>query len=216
MHGREPLSKRDKSGMSVRKKPVEVLDVRQKLTLFHNTGVTAEQALTMADADITFEVMVSQGVKALNIVTAGIRPLRLKQLGVQTPSQLRRLGFDALHLVDKATCEEANAAYGASSVVAAFLSSPSDAVAFAGSEAVHTLNITVGQMLEACAGAPTEALSVLQQQSMEKPLREVNATTLLDTGLRATQLKQVGITLTALNDMPGFEPSVAVKLGFVL
>jgi hypothetical protein len=202
--------------MSVRKKPVEVLDVRQKLTLFHNTGVTAEQALTMADADITFEVMVSQGVKALNIVTAGIRPLRLKQLGVQTPSQLRRLGFDALHLVDKATCEEANAAYGASSVVAAFLSSPSDAVAFAGSEAVHTLNITVGQMLEACAGAPTEALSVLQQQSMEKPLREVNATTLLDTGLRATQLKQVGITLTALNDMPGFEPSVAVKLGFVL
>lgn len=214
-----PLTKgirSNKRGMSVRKKPVDALDVRQKLTLFHNTGVNAEQALTMSDSEITFEMMVSHGVKALNIVTAGIRPLRLKQLGVQTPSQLRRLGFDALHLVDRAFCEEANAAYGASSVVAAFLSSPSDAVAFAGSDAVHTLNITVGQMLEACAGAPTEALSVLQQQAMERPLREVNATTLLDTGLRATQLKQVGITLTTLNDMPGFEPNVAVKLGFML
>ena len=202
--------------MSVRKKAVDDLDARQKITLFHNTGVSAEQALTMPDSEITFELMVAQGVKALNIVTAGIRPLRLKQLGVQSPSQLRRLGFDALHLVDRAICEEANAAYGAASVVAAFLATPADAVAFAGSDAVHTLNITVGQMLEACAGAPTEALSVLQQQSIERPLREVNATTLLDTGLRATQLKQVGIALTSLQEMPGFEPGMAVKLGFML
>lgn len=202
--------------MSVRKKQEDALSARQKLTLFHNTGISAEQALTMDDSEITFELMVSHGVKAVNIVTAGIRPLRLKQLGVVSPSQLRRLGFDALHLVDRSTCEEANAAYGAPSVVAAFLSSPSDAVAFAGSDAVHILNITVGQLLEACAGSPTEALSVLQQQSMERPLREVDARTLLDTGLRATQLKQTGITLTSLNDMSGFDPSIAVKLGFTI
>ena len=202
--------------MSVRKPPADGISTRQKLTLFHGTALTAEAALSTPDDQITFEMMLSNGVKALNIVTAGIRPMTMKQHGVTTASQMRRLGFDALHLVDSNLCTEANAAFGAADVVAAFLVSPQDAVALAGSDATKTLNISVQQLLEVCAGAPTEAVSVLQQVTDEKPLQGVSASVLLDTGLRAAQLKQLGYNIASLGQLAGADGNALAKLGFTL
>lgn len=202
--------------MSLRK-PADVgFTARQKLTLFNGTALTAEQALTTADESINFEMLVVNGVRALNISTAGIRPLMLKQHGILEPQQLRRLGFDALHLVDPVFCQEANSAYGAASVIGAFLTTPGDAVALAGSDATKTLNISVQQLLEVCAGAPTEALSVLQQSTEPAPLKGVNATTLLDTGLRAPQLKQLGINLIEVREMTDLGSDKLSKLGYTL
>ena len=202
--------------MSLRKKASHGLSPRQRLVLFNNTSVSSERALTMDESEISLEFLIASGVRALNVVAAGIRPLRLKQMGVHTASQLRRLGFDALHLVDSATCAEANDAFGADDVVSAFLVTPADAVALSGSDAAHILNITVDKLLAACAGAPTEALSVLKQQTCARPFRGVHANCLLDTGLRAVQLKSNGFHCDIVGDLAGFGPEVAQKLGFKL
>ena len=201
------------------RKPVsdKTLDVKQRLTLFHGTGLSAEQALVTKEEDLTFEFFLQHGVKALNIQTAGIRPLQLKtRHGVANATQMRRLGFDALHLVDPVTCSEAAAAYGAADVISAFLTAPQDAVALSGSEAPATLNLTVEKLLEACAGASAEAVTVLQQATKEHPLRGVQAKTLLDTGVRASQLKQLGYGLAAARELSGIGASELSKLGFTL
>jgi hypothetical protein len=202
--------------MSLRKPAEGALTTRQKLTLFHGSGLNAEKALSTKDEEIGFDMLVKNGVKALNICAAGIRPLCLKQHGVTTAAQMRRLGFDALHLVDPVTCQEANAAYGAADVVEAFLQTPADAVALSGSEAISTLNLSTQQLLEACAGAPTEALEVLRQATEPSPLKGVSTTTLLDTGLRAPQLKQLGYSFAATREMHVVSAHDVEKLGFRL
>lgn len=202
--------------MSVRKPSDHTLTVRQKLTLFHGSGLSAEKALSTPEEEINFDLMIANGVKALNIATAGIRPLVLKAHGVEQAAQLRRLGFDALHLVDPVWCEQATAAYGAADVISAFLQTSSDAVALAGSDAMTTLNLSVEQLLTACAGAPTEAVSVLRQVKTATPLKGLDATVLLDTGLRALQLKQLGYGLAAARDMAGLDRAELAKLGFQL
>lgn len=201
--------------MSVRKTQETGLSVRQKLTMFHDSGLSAEVVLGTDDKAINFDLMIKNAVKALNLTTAGVRPIELKRRGVTTAAQMRRLGYDALHLVDPVICNEASAAFGAADVVENFLCTASDAVALAGSEAVSTLGISVEQLLSACAGAPTEALSVLQQVTVDAPLRGVCATTLLDTGLRAPQLKQLGIGLPCMREMIGVSGGKLGKLGFV-
>lgn len=200
--------------MSVRKAAATELTVRQKLTIFHGSGLNAETILGTEDEQINFELMLKNGVTALNLSTAGVRPLELKRRGVTEAAHLRRLGYDALHLVDPVTCNEASAAFGAADVVQNFLCTPSDAVALAGSEAMSTLGIGMNQLLAACAGAPTEALSVLKQATMEAPLRGVQASTLLDTGLRAPQLKQLGYGLHSVRELGGVTGVELTKLGF--
>lgn len=202
--------------MSVRRAQAGGLTTRQKLTLFHGSGLSAETALCTPDSDITFELMLTKGVKALNICTAGIRPLALKQFGVTEASQLRRLGFDALHLVDPVWCQEASAAHGAADVIKAFLVSAQDAVALSGTEAAVALDVSMEQLLEVCAGAPTEAKSVLSQSVDAAPLNGVSVTTLLDTGLRAPQLRQLGYNLSHVVDMRGVTSDHIAKFGFVL
>lgn len=201
--------------MSVRKGAFEGLTARQKLTLFYNSSVSASEALAMEDEDFSFDLLIRNGVKPVNFRTAGVKATTLKRLGVQDASQLRRLGFDALHLVDEEWCADASAAYGAAHLISAFLVSPQDAVALAGTEAVKTLNVSVEMLLEACAGAPTEAASVIKQANSPNPLKEVSANTLLDTGLRAQQLKQLGYGLLCLNELRGVSSEVVRKLGFV-
>ena len=201
--------------MSVRKEPPEGLSARQKLVLFHSSGVSASEALSLDDESITFDLMIRNGVKPVNIVAAGVRVTTLKKHGVVEASQLRRLGFDALHLVEPEWCADASAAYGASNVISAFLVSPQDAVALSGSDAVKILNITVDALLETCAGAPAEAVSVLQQVTDLHPLQGVNPRVLLDTGMRAQQLKQLGYGLLTLKKMDGLTTEQIRKLGFM-
>jgi len=202
--------------MSVRKAPAEGLSVRQRLALFHGSGINAESALTTSEEDITFDLMMKSGVKALNIQAAGIRPMQLKKYGVTQAAHMRRLDYDALHLVDPIICNEANAAFGAADVIASFLNSPQDAVALAGSEATTILNVSTEQLLEVCAGAPTEAIAVLKQSNDEMPLRGVEVKVLLDTGIRAPQLKQLGYNLASVREMSGITTVDIGKLGFTL
>jgi hypothetical protein len=199
-----------------RASPEQGLSARQRLTLFHGTTLTAEQALNLDADQITFQYLVAKNVSPTNIVAAGLKPYGLKKMGAETASSLRRLGFDALYLVDPVFCMEMNGAYGANSVIEAFLVTPADAVALAGSEAMHILNINLQKLLETCAGAPTEAASVIQQSWDEKSNVSVSATTLLDTGLRATQLKSIGFNVVNIQKLMNPSADEFAKLGFKL
>ena len=202
--------------MSVRKERAEGLSVKQRLTLIHNTSLTAEQALSLPEGEITIDALLKNGVKAINIAASGIRFVQLKEMGANDASQLRRLGFDALHLVDPVLCGEASAAFGAKAIIENFLVTPQDAVALSGSEAVQLLNLSMNQLLEACAGSPTEAAAVLQQSTSKNVLEGVDANVLLDTGLRAPQLKQVGLNLVSVSHLVNATRATTIKLGFSL
>ena len=170
------------------------LNVKQRLTLFNGTSLKTQDFLQRPIEDITFEFLIAHGVRSINITASGLRPLQLQKMGVDNASRLKQLGFDALYFVDSIFAEEAVACFGSDDVVATFLIDPADAVCLAGTEACHLLNITTEMLLKICCGYPIEAMAVLKQQKTPK-LRSVNGLTLLDCGVRAKQLTQLGITV---------------------
>lgn len=192
------------------------LTLKQRLCLFHNTAVTAEEALALEDDRLTGAFLVEKGVKASNIAAAGLGPVALHAMGVSDAQMLRAIGFTALYLADSVFASEANSSFGSKSVIDAFLISASDAVCLAGSDAVTILGVTTQQLMEACAGAPTEAGAVLQQTAGGTALQGVQPTTLLDTGLRRPKLMELGYSLTAVVKQTGATHIHLAKLGFGL
>ena len=192
------------------------LGLKQRLCLFHNTPMPAEEALALDVAQITAELLLEKGVKASNIAAAGLGPAALHSMGVREPTTLRSMGFTALYLADAVFASEANSAYGGPSVIDAFLISASDAVCIAGSDAVGILGVTTEQLMAVCAGAPTEAAAVLQQTPGGAALQGVLATTLLDTGLRRPKLMELGYSLHAVVKQTGATHIELAKLGFGL
>lgn len=166
---------------------------RQKIALFHGTsGPSSEECLSLDDATITYDFLLKAGATMVNTTAAGIGFLRLKQMGATEAKHAKRLGADALHLVDSTMCSEAVAAWGAAEVVNTFLVEPRDAAALAGADAVELLGLTPARLLEACAGAPQEAAAVVEQLGIAS-LKGLTITRVLDCGLRAKQLRALGV-----------------------
>ena len=192
----------------------EVVSARQRLLLFSDSGATAEEALGFSDEELNAGLLIERGVKPSCIAAAGIGPAKLCEMGVADAATLRGMGFDPLYLVDPRFCMEANSAFGAAEVKAAFLSSASDAVCLAGSDAVQILGITGEELLDACAGASIEAYAVLQQAQHGQGLSGVSAITLLDTGLRKQKLLELGYSISNVVSQTGASPVQLQKLGF--
>lgn len=192
----------------------EGISTRQRLLLFSDTGVAAEDALGFSDEELNAGLLIESGVKAGCIAAAGIGPSKLREMGVADAVTLRRMGFDPLYLVDSRFCTEANAAFGAFDVKAAFLSSASDAVCLAGSDAVHILSITAEELLDACAGASVEAFAVLQQMQPGQGMAGVSAGTLLNTGLRKQKLLELGYSISNVVAQTQASAAELQKLGF--
>ena len=89
-------------------------------------------------------------------------------------------------------------AFGSDCIKDAFLASAMDAVALAGSEAMHILKVHPTDLLRQCAGYPGEAMAVLQQLPQGNALHEVSCGTVLDAGLRADTLKRCGYGMAAV------------------
>ena len=190
------------------------LTPRSRLALFHHTAVNAETACTLEDSEISFDLMMRSGVKASNLIVAGIGALGLKARGVHSATQLRQLGFDALHLCDADFCNETSMAFGAEATVDAFLVSAADAVSLSGTEALHILQISTRRLLECCAGFPGEALAVLQQLPQGASLRGVPCSVLLDAGLRANTLAKTGYGLAGICDQVAPTGTELARLGY--
>ena len=190
------------------------LTPRQRLALFY-TLVVPETALQLQDSEITFEMLKRTGVRARNVKAAKLCALGLKSMGATTALELRELDFDALDLTNPKFCSSAVAAFGADEVTQAFLIDAGDAVALAGSVAMHHLNLSTQTLLQACAGSPDHARAVLQQSTPRgAALAGCCAGVLLDTGLRATTLCELGYFLDRIRDQTNASTGDLAKLGF--
>ena len=192
------------------------LTVRSRLAIFDGTCVSAETACTMEESELTYDYMMSSGVKAVNLLVAGMGPTALKARGVQSAMQLRQLGFDALHLVDPGFCNEASMAFGSEAVRQAFLASAADAVALAGSEAMHILDISTAALLRVCAGFPGEAIAVLQQMPQGNSLHGISCNVVLDAGLRADTLRSCGYGMAGVIEQLAPTGKELTKLGYTV
>ena len=200
---------------TMRRKPIrQELDARSRVALFHGTNVTASGALELDDEAINYDSMLKSGVKVVNLLVANLGPSKLQKRGFDTPMQLRTFGFDAGHLCDPSFCNECLVAYGRDAVVSAFVVTAGDAVALAGTESMLMLRISASDLLERCAGFPTEAISVLQQLPRGISLEGVTPLTLLDSGLRVNSLKSSGYGLQSIVKQTGATATDLAKLGF--
>lgn len=182
----------DDVGPSVAAAPHRLL-IKQRLALVIGTGLTAEKAMAMDDAELHYQFFLASNVRAPLLKAAKISPTQLKARGVVGAREFRALEFSALDLVDGPFCAACVAAYGADDLVGEFLTCPSDAVVLAGSPAVHQLGLDVGTLLVMCADHPRMAFEVLAQTMPRGAcLSGVAPQTLLETGLRARQLKDLG------------------------
>ena len=179
----------------------EHLSTRQKLALVVGTPLKAETLFEMADESIDFDFLKTNDVSASVLKAAQFSVAQLKQRGVDTPQKLAALGFTTLHLLDPAFCTECVDAYGADNVLTEFFVSANDAVLLSGSQAVTQLGLDVGLLLLLCAGQPHAAKEVLSQcHPTSEALRNVPPLTLIETGLNATQLSQLGFTAAQVRE----------------
>ena len=188
----------DEQALATRAAPHRLV-MRQRLALVIGTGLTAERAMAMDDAELNYQFFLDSNVRAPLLKAARISPTQLKARGVRTARQFRALEFSALDLVDGPFCAACVAAYGADDLIAEFLTTASDAVVLAGSPAVHQLGLDVGTLLVMCAQQPRMAFEVLAQTTPRGAcLSGVAPQTLLETGLTVRQLRDLGYTREAL------------------
>ena len=195
---------------------LDTLSVRSRLTLFYNTKCSASKSIAFEEEDLNYETFLANGVKAVNLMAAGIMPTQLKTRGFDSSAKLKHFGFDALHLVDSSFCNQMLLAYGRDDVVENFLVAPQDAVSLAGSQAVMILKISTRELLEACVGFPSHSFCVLKQLPLGSSLNGVPASLLLDAGLRLHTLAKVGYTIDNIIKNTNASPVELQKLGFSL
>lgn len=187
------------------------LEVSQRLALIQQTDCSPTICLSLPDESIDFSFFRRYNIPPQNFAAAKLGPTELKMRGVSDPAGLEMLGFDALHLANPRFCEACIGAYGAASVLQVFLTKPADSVAIAGMPAAVLLNVSTERMLNECAGAAVEAAAVLKEQ---QSLQDVQATTLLDTGIRAKQLVAMGYSAENVRLATGATPAQLQKMGF--
>jgi hypothetical protein len=177
---------------------MQLLTTGQKLALGFKR-VVPDIMTDTRDVDINAAFFRLNGIGAVNIRAACVTPIALRHRGVEDATALRTLGFDAIDLNDAAFCSSCISAFGTDDVTRSFMLTAGDAVAIAGSTAVVQLGITTQRLLELCAGAPIQAKAVIQQlEPRGGALRGVSMTTLLDSGLRAQTLCNMGYGADAL------------------
>lgn len=186
----------------------------QRLALACGTRLTAERAVSLSEAELTFSFLVDHGVKPANFGAAQLGPLQMKRLGAETAGALSKAGFTSLHLVDEKWASEAVSAYGAEDLRETFFRGPADSVALAGTRAAELLELGVNDLLQQVAGLPTEAFETLKQLQGRKRTEGLSSTSLLDSGLRASQLRNLSIGPAQIRSMKDGTPEAVKKLGF--
>jgi len=195
--------------------PMSTLTMRQKLAL--TVGVLdPSSAMAMNDSELDVLFMLRKRIPTQNIRVSGLSPLDLQERGLKSALGLRELGFDCIDLLDASFCASAISAFGTEDVTKSFLLDASDAVMIAGSTAVFQLDIPVKRLLVLCAGAAAQAAAVLKQcEPRGGCLQGVPPVTLLDTGLRAVGLCELGYFLDAVEYQTGASKNELRQLGFV-
>lgn len=195
--------------------PIGSLSTRQKLTLTHAV-LAPSDAILLPDVEIDVLFLKTKRVPIAQLRAARLTPLDLKARGLHSALELRELGYDALDLNDSGFCGGGVAAFGAENIKMAFLLEAGDAVALSGSTAIFQLGITTEDLLRACAGCPAQAKVVLTQaQPRGGALQGTDAGVVLDTGLRAPQLCELGYFGDKIQTQTGASPVQMRSFGFL-
>jgi hypothetical protein len=189
--------------------------MRQRLSLTKGV-VDPASALSMNDSEIDVLFLKRKRVPTNNIRVSKLLPVDLKERGLTSALGLRELGFDCLDLLDASFCSSAVSCFGTADIKRSFLLDASDAVVVAGTTAVYQLDASMKKLLGLCAGAPAQAKAVLQQSEPRGgALQGVPACVLLDTGLRAVTLCELGYFLDAIREQTEASPNELRQLGFL-
>lgn len=181
----------------------------------HQQLILSPEGKIYSTHDLEFSNAQLVGVNWSRLSAAGIRVSRLKELG-WTSVQLKKSGVDALSLaMNVQLTNEIMALFGATETIKTFVTTPSDAVAIASSEAAATLELTTEDLLQRCSGAPLEARAVLEQLPSTDIFVGVKTRTVLDSGLRGKTLQAIGIPLLEARMLEG-SPKEQLSLGYSL
>lgn len=172
--------------------------LRQRVALVcGNAALTAERMLVVPDADISAAFLRDNGVTARQLIAAGVRVQNLRARGA-TIDDCLALGFDALDVVaSDVLATQFAVAYGEDACRAAFMRTPSDAVALAGSFAQSRFAISTQQLLHTCSMCEDETIAVLRQLGPQA-LSGVKASELKIDGVGAAQLRASGFSKLAV------------------
>mgnify|MGYP006088214755 CR=1 FL=1 len=193
---------------------MSTLTMRQRLALT-NGVLDPSSAISMTDSEIDVLFMLRKRIPTHNIRVSKLSPFELQERGLKSAMGLRELGFDCIDLIDPSFCASAVSAFGTEDIKRSFLLDASDAVFVSGSTAPFQLGIHVRRLLELCAGAPTQAKAVLKQAEPKGgALQDVPVSVILDTGLRATTLCELGYFLDNLREQTNATNTELRSLGF--
>jgi hypothetical protein len=191
------------------------LTTRQRLALVVSGTLPPQEVLSAEDAALDFAYFVKHKISSEALGSVEIGPLQLKQRGATKPAQLRELGYETLDLCDAAFCAEAVAAFGADAIVEEFMVSPNDALMLAGTSAVEQLGLDVGTLLCMCEGDFGLAYQVmLACKPRGQCLNGVAPLTLLESGLRKSQLTSLGYVRASIAEQTRASEDELAELGF--
>ena len=176
------------------------IPAKRRLAIVAGTDVSPKDILNMPDEELNYAFLLKHNIPVANIRVGGFTLQMLKERGAKKAHMLNALGFDALHLVNADFLTEAVSLYGSRELVSAFLKTPYDAVALADASVMQILSLTTGRLMEECAGYPAEGVAILHQI---KSIEDISITTLLDSGIRGSQLRELGYTYQEVQKATG-------------
>jgi len=177
----------------------------ERLALFTNTKYSPSDALQMENEALTRDLLIGAGVTWDNVAAARLNVATLKDTyGFDSLQDLKRMQLDALELTDGDLMQQVINSYGVNEVRRLFASEPADVATLVGSEGGKVLNISVSTAIDACAGCPIHAASVIRRAgSILEVIPQLTIDQLLNSGLRRDGLLKIGLTSTRLiNHLP--------------
>lgn len=190
------------------------LSAEQRLLMFYDTMTPTANVLSLPDTEIEYSLLRRHGCRFAHLVSAlSISDLHTR--GFVTPEHYRDMGMDALDLHETAWARELVQLFGRDAVVTTFVRNAEDAVLVAGAEACHLLGLTVGMLLEHCSNRPRAAEDILRSWGpVHTFLPHLTVAMLLNTGLNATQLLHLGLSIPVLTETLGATTTQLAQLGF--
>lgn len=181
----------------------------RRLCLLSTTAYTPVAALALDETQLTREALTTAGVTWDSVMASGIEIRTLyERHGFDTVASLVRIGLDAIELSDASLVRSLVAVYGLDAVRQTLVSTPSDAVAVAGTDGCLELGLGLRELVALCAGAPVQAAAVIGASGPPRDVAALlDAPLLLDTGLRGTALIELGLNTIELVEQMQDTPS---------
>lgn len=182
--------------------------LQRNLCIFHDSGMNPQRLTSLRDEEVNYATMREVGVHFQSLRAAGLGASDLRGRGFETPRHYRDVGMDALDLCDGTWVRAMVAEYGVEAIKSTYLCGAAEAATLVGSEGGRVLGVGLVEAMELCVGEPEAAFAVLKSHpDMPDALASLEARHLLDAGIRASKLLDIGVGMEQL--VASVKPTVA-------